>query len=214
MRESSLPARAWTLLIPALAAFLVVPARAGVVYDTFGSDNSYNWNEGLGIGPSAGVRGRANSFVPSATGTLDRIDMVVGLWYGQDPGEIDILIMSDDNNKPSTVLEAIPYSLTSLSGYRTFYSSSHPELVAGTQYWLGVWSYSSYLTWNFSSFATGLDSQYTTNASDWWRTTFPSRVGAFRITDVGSPVPEPGAGLLFLAGAAVLAAAGRVVRRN
>ena len=79
----------------------------------------------------------------------------MGLWFGQPSAQIQVLLMADDNSKPADVLETIPYTVNHMSTFVSFQSVEHPNLVAGTRYWLGLWTESSTLAWSLSNSGDG-----------------------------------------------------------
>ena len=80
--------------------------QAAIIFNTFGTGDSYNTSGGASIGDS-GDYDIANKFFffGDTSYTLDSIELAVGMYSA--PREIDVWLMSG-TNKPNTMITIIP----------------------------------------------------------------------------------------------------------
>jgi hypothetical protein len=176
-------------------------AGAAVLFNTFGSGNSYNLNSGspVGLVPGFGnvAEGNQFSFTTLPASYLDTIELAAGLDEGIN--QLDVALMTDAAGQPGSVIES--FSFTDQMG--NFGDNSpllvgtsvlRPLLLPNTDYWLvALASDDTSASWNTSSPAvTGMHA-FRLDAGSWIVGT--TDLDAFRIE--GTPVvPVPGALLL------------------
>jgi hypothetical protein len=143
------------MLAPVVGLVTAFPAKADVVYTTFGTsicggdatciaNNGINQNYDAVDGPSNTISPFetemiADSFTPTANFTLSDVQLVLQN-LGQ--GDANVYLTSDSGGTPGAVLESWitpgePFALTQLNAL-TLTSVATPTLTAGTQYWLVV----------------------------------------------------------------------------
>jgi hypothetical protein len=184
-------------------------AHADVIYDNFGPGDQYQLFTGLAIGLVAGGRfqEQADAFVVTGGDyLLDTVVVAASRIAG--PNVFDVLLTTDDNNQPGSVLEAFHFTDLGPFGQPNpplvGTSELHPLLRDGEQYWL-VFSTTptAQMVANWSVLGPSTIA-FRTDGGRWF--TIRDTPGAARVT--GSPVPEPGALVLVGIGAAGLAGYG------
>ncbi len=134
----------------------------------------------------------AQSFIPSESGYVDKIDLVLAK-TGAPTGNFDVLLYSDENNKPSINLTSgnpgyriAASSVTTLNLYNlAWVSGTRPFLTAGVKYWIvnnpaTLTSTSSikYITWQadvLSAYPTG-KAMFRKGSTGTWRNGLASPV--------------------------------------
>ena len=186
------------LLVVLLAAGQL---QAAIIFNTFGSSDSYNTSGGVSIGDS-GDYDIANQFVVTSGSSfkLNSIELAVGMYTGTK--EIDVWLMSSAAGKPGSIIESfnfqgIPNGPSILMGN----SSSNPILTNGTFYWL-VASAPDSSTWAYWCVSkppvTG--TRLVRSGTGTWNPS-GTTLSAFRINGTPYVIPAPGAIILCGIGA-------------
>ena len=189
---------------------LVNAQGTNVVYSTLGPGDGYSLEGGLAVGDSEPPYYEpACAFSPSTTVTFEEIDLAVGA-VGRRSGQnsVDVDLCADDSGMPGSVLES--FTFTNLPSFGQQSSGDllegdsvlHPELFAGTQYWVTVQpeDVDSWDGWNGSSPAvSGLVMDSINGGSTWTNAPYSPAEAAFRID--GLAVPEPSTFALLIVGA-------------
>ncbi|MCC5886127.1 MAG: VPLPA-CTERM sorting domain-containing protein [Gammaproteobacteria bacterium] len=178
------------------------PAVATVIYDNFGSGDSFNTQSGYVI---AGESEPGFTFTAEATGFVTSIDFGMEIFGRADPQTINFSLFTNADNNIGTLLEAFSVTVShpaGAPGVSTGNLTGSTLLSLGQQYWLvgsspdgvGVrW------LWNTQN-DTGVQ-----RATD--GTLFPFRtLPTFRVNADSVSVPEPGALVLVVSGLAAFAA--------
>ncbi len=129
----------WTL------AMLVSPVRAGIIFDTFGPNDSYNASTAASIGgPGAPVAPfiQGVGFVAGDSGMLSQLTLSLYLLQGSN--EVDVWFMNDGGGKPGAILEA--FNLTNILENSSPFIEAPPPvslnalgsvpIYAGSRYWV------------------------------------------------------------------------------
>jgi hypothetical protein len=183
--------------------------RAGTVYSTFGEPgDTFNTGGGTAVAGSGSVfhyDAQAMAFTPSTSVTLDSFRFA---FFTSSTGYlIDAIITKDSSGSPGAALETFS-SITAPKGTAgvilTEDSIMHPELDAGTSYWLVLQPHdpgsSDFGTWNQSlPVAGGGNASRSSPTGAWEAFTFGAQ-DAFDIQGTPLAVPEPAS--LTLAGVA------------
>ncbi len=204
-------------------------AQAAVIYNTFGLGDSYLTDYGSGFnisGPTSGVPNgyggegevvQGNGFVPAYTGTLDSVELAMGLVSGAN--ELEVWLMGANFSVPGSVIETFSFSgqmqdSSGGGGIITGYSVEHPVLNANELYWLVASAPGdAHATWYTSQdrvqALTGIR-----NPEGLWELAFDGPQTAFRISGTLAPVPIPSTLLLMGSGlAGVVGIARRRMRK-
>lgn len=118
-------------------------AGAQMLFSTFGLADASLTNSGVGVSGAEGY-GDAVPFTPPITTTFSSAEVVVYVSSAQSspPAVFGVVLMSDANGHPGTVLETLEESLQVSSGNQRqtiiAISRAHPAIQAGNQYWLGL----------------------------------------------------------------------------
>ena len=195
-------------LIAFIALFLCAQARAAVVYNNFGSGDTYLTNIGwtVGLSPSGITFVDGDRF--SVTGSDYLLDSItLPLAYNDGPSrDADIQLRADTGGLPGGVIEAFHFiNLPSLSPIPTLpvvaTSVAHPLLHDGEQYWITASAADpSMLVWQMNSIHDEGLHAASVDGSPF--TTVSGVRGAFRVE--GTAVPEPATTVLSLLGASSL----------
>jgi len=189
-------------------------ASAAVVFNTFGSGNSYDVTAGLAIGLVPGVgnftQGDRFSFTGSYGYYLDTIELAASLIDGTN--QLNVSLMTDAAGQPGAVIESFSFTdqmggINSSNPLLAGTSVLRPLLTPATNYWLIASAPDDTLAaWNESlPSVTGVFA-WRIGAGAW--TVADSSLSAFRIN--GTPaVPVPGALLLGGIGVALVRGARR-----
>jgi hypothetical protein len=122
--------------------------QAAIIFNTFGTGDSYNTSGGASIGDS-GDYDAANQFVVTSgtSFTLDSIELAVGMLNGT--REIDVWLMNSAAGKPGAIIEAFNFqNIPNGPSILIANSTLNPVLTNGTFYWL-VASAPNSDTWAF-----------------------------------------------------------------
>jgi len=220
-------------ILTGLAILVGTPAWADpiVLFNTFGPGNSFDARGGLNafFDPSnSSALGRdidlANAFVSRATARLKtvRLPLAVVAQTGLQGGgqfvsrgdEADVFLMGDAAGSPASLLESFHFgNLATSAAIITLNSATHPELISGQRYWLGLSTgpEPTLVTWlSIPGFATGLVANRRGEGP--WRVVNISgeSIPAFSVTGTSavSPTPEPSS-LFLLIGATAATIANR-----
>ena len=134
-----------TVMIVATILFNNTHSDAEIIINKFGPGDAYTVDYGYAVtnlGPTWGYIyvETGTSFIPIGSNySLDRIELAIAIWSGSN--ELDVLLMTDDNGKPGTIIETFhfseamgPYGFPNpLLGAN---SVLHPLLNVDTKYWL------------------------------------------------------------------------------
>jgi hypothetical protein len=198
------------IVMPVLAIGLK-PARAAVLFNTFGPNLSFDANNANDIaGPSVNIgnpRAPAFPFTTTLTATLDLIDVPIyqdGL--APDLNQFVVQIRLDNHGLPGAALETINISnIPSFSNLAILHvaSISHPALVASQPYWLAILPSTTATLgeWATTSPAQPGNKALTPDLGQTWRLNEfgLQNISAFRIS--GTVVPEANGFALLSAGA-------------
>jgi hypothetical protein len=191
--------RLTTLFITILLATNIANAASTVLFNTFGTGDTYNIFSGYTIGMPPNNWVIADQFVIGTPDPyfLDKIELAAGLATGTN--KLDVWLMDDSSGKPGTIIET--FNFVNMMG--TFGNANpilsadsvlHPLLNIGTPYWFVVSAPATdtWAVWNDSSpIVIGTQAWY--SGSNPWSSGI-SNLGAFRIT--GDLIPAPGAIIL------------------
>ncbi len=195
-----------------VASVSVAPARADIiVFDNFGSGDSYNVNAGSTLGAIAGHPDVASRFsIGAVTGYLSRVDVAISIVQASPStpspnlNDIDIFVMTDASGLPGAALEMFHFvdamgSFGSLNSPLDAVSTLRPVLEAGQQYWIAAIVPNPSLTlasWNLNSIGDTGTGATRNNEGNWFVTSNGGgATNAFRVSV--EPVPEPSAIWLF-----------------
>lgn len=208
----------WTLLaLVAAVCVCSLPAAAGTIFDDFSAGNSYNCCNGWTVsGPSSppGQFISANQFTAGSSGTVNEIDLAVGLVVGSGAGTVSLYTVS--GGLPGTLLGSWNYTAHQPFGnccaIEQVNIAGGPSLTNGTAYYMVLTATGS--TWNAwnqnTEGATGID-LFSTDGGNSWNNNGIQTLGAFRVLSGENGVPEPGTFVML--GSGVLAAAGAFRRK-
>jgi hypothetical protein len=189
--------------------------RAGsVVYSTFGEPgDTFNTGAGVRVGGSGSdpsfYDAQASAFTPSKSVTLDSLRFA---FFTNATGyQIDAVIAANSNGTPGAALEtisAISVPTTPIGKIVTVDSATHPELDAGTTYWLVLQPHipttSDFGSWDQSSPIVDGDLAARSSPTGAWEGGFGAQA-VFDIEGTQIGVPEPASlTLLGVVGAAGL----------
>lgn len=190
-----------------LAASIIRPANALVLFDNFGPRNAYDNTIGWTLGYQAPPYIQGEGFTPGVSATLNSIEVAINLVNG--PNELTLKLMTDDSGKPGSVIEEWAVSgAMGLFGdaFPTFTVTSalNPLLSAGTQYWVVPFvSSDTHAAWNWNSIGDFGPHAFSSDGGATFNVGVYER-GAFRVLGGagggGPEVPEPGT-LALLVGA-------------
>jgi hypothetical protein len=187
----------WGCALPGTGrASMVVFNSFGEPGDTFSSSSVANV---FGSGAAfVGYQANAAAFTPSVSVTLDSIRFPFGT--ANTGYLIDAIITKDASGSPGAALETLSSITTTNTGsiftgtILTEDSVSHPELDAGTTYWLVLQPHDPTTSdeggWNISSPAVSGSREFRTDPAGAWNgpfTDFP----AFEIQGTAIATPEP-----------------------
>ncbi|MGC8669497.1 MAG: choice-of-anchor R domain-containing protein [Chthonomonadales bacterium] len=202
------------VVVTAAAALAAGPSRAQiVVFNNFGPGDAYNTGTGwtLGTGSNYIV---GEQFTPSASGTLDKIELALGLMDGLNSAKV--YLVADSSGQPgATVLENWTTTSMGVFGHNNpllvFNSAAHPSLTSGTPYWIYVDattnSPTTWAVWNWNSTGGTGPRASSTNGGVTWSVSPGDTQGAFRVTvqGPGGATPVPAAPVVSAIGAGVYA---------
>jgi len=195
-----------------LLAAVAPAARAGTIYDNFGSGDSYVPASWAISGPSSPTFSEIDTAAPFTPGTTAQVGSIeLPLIYVQGTNSLVVKLLGDSSGLPDegTVLES--WTLSGISDSSTIYTLTslvNPTVTAGTQYWVAAFAGASDSLhgWNYNN--TGVTGFATDQhlGSGWtlW-TSSSSLTPAFRVSVV--PLPDTGSmglGLLTLLGTVYL----------
>lgn len=184
------------------------PARADIVFSTFGPDNSFDPNRTYEVinqpFPPALVIAQAMAFTPLGSAfSFDRIEMAVAATntIGRLPA-LDVSLARDAGGVPGPIIETLHISDVTVPGIYSATSVDQPSLKEGTRYWLIAQAdVTTEAQWFFNSVGeVGMVATRVTPIEAWSPSEAPQ--GAFRI--YGTPVPVPGPTTLLLLGIGTL----------
>jgi hypothetical protein len=137
------------------------------------------------------------TFTPGADYTLDSV--TVAFVWASGTNAFDLWLMSDSAGAPGAIIETLPFiNVPSSVSLLTATSVLHPELSAGTQYWLVASALGDgFLGWHINNTGDTGPSALRANDGPW--SISPVNVPAFAVegTQVISEVPEPASSTLF-----------------
>lgn len=113
--------------------------RAEIVYNNFGSNDTYVAFDPAASALGTGYVGLAVPFVPSNCVTLDSITVAMAQDAGTGP--VRLTVLTDDSGKPGTnVVETFLASgfLSGTGSVGTVSSITHPHLQPGVTYWIAA----------------------------------------------------------------------------
>jgi hypothetical protein len=209
----------WAGLAVSIGAIpLTLHASSITIFNTFGPGHSYNCcitasesGSNLPGGPDYTV---AMAFTPSTASPLFAIDLAMAYVDRGLPGsdQFSLALTTDNSGLPGSTIES--WSLTSfLMGcshcFDTAFSTQHPELQAGTQYWLVVFPSSDMDgNWMISNAALGTTAFSLDGGQTWTGPQGNGNIGAFDVRGITS-VPESSTLVLLGSGLVGIAVARR-----
>lgn len=196
--------RSAVILVGLMAGFSIASSADSVIFNDFGTDQSYNSSVGLAIAGAQSMPGFikwGEAFTPDARFDVTRISMALGSFTGVN----GVTVSLDTNNgaAPGKALASwtfvgLPQFGTTNSVVQTMTFANGIVLQADQTYWLvtAPLAANTQAAWNLNS--TGVTGPGAVNFGSVWLTaTAPS--GAFEV--VGKIVaPEPSSCLLFVSG--------------
>jgi|SRR5579862_2217715 len=193
--------RSAVILAGLMASFSIASSADSVIFNDFGTDQSYNSSVGLTIAGAQSLPGFikwGEAFTPDGKFDVTRISMALGSFTGLN----GVTVSLDTNNggAPGKALASwsfvgLPQFGTTNSVVQTMTFANGIVLQSGQTYWLvtAPIGASTQAAWNLNSTGvTGLGA--VSFGSVWLTATVPS--GAFEVIGK-SVVPEPGSWLLF-----------------
>jgi len=130
----------FTFLAFTFALIFAASGRAStIIYSNIDPGDTFGPGVAIGVEPFVGVFNYAGlGFKAGADHTFDSVEMAVSLFSG--PNVLDVYLMGTAGGLPSGILESfeLDNELTSdpVTGMVTIDSITHPELLAGMEYWI------------------------------------------------------------------------------
>jgi hypothetical protein len=201
----------WNRFAPFLiAGLLVTGARADTIYSNIDPGDSFGPGVAIGVVPFVGVFNYAGvGFTPGQNYDLESLELAVSLTSG--PNLLDVYVMSSEGGLPDQVLESYTLgdALTTdrATGLVTIDSITHPELLAGQEYWIvAAGGSTTYASWQQNVHGIEGPNVSGTSLTTLVRDADSNVIEALDVN--GTAVPEPRYGIL-MAGAVVLGLAYR-----
>ena len=190
-----------TLQKLSLFLFAACHLNADVIFNNFGTSDSFDLNTGLTVADSSGANLKTSlSFTPTVDFQLAQIDFVTSLLNAGDQNQVTITLSSTDSDgNPGAAIEVFSFSgqmgvlgsVVSPPVLLSAISGINPVLRSGTTYWITAESSPDVtVVWNQNTLSpndVGTMAQY--QSPSW--TTQPVTRGAFRV--LGTPVTVPSA---------------------
>lgn len=200
--------RSTSLIVALIGIALTGPARAIVIYNSFGPGDTYITYEGAeisGPGSSGGLFTSGFSFQPATTLSLESIQVAIGTISGSNAFSLSLQAADGPSGMPGTVLETFQVndqmgSFGLANPLISVTSVAHPELEAGDTYWLVAEGEGDGLAaWNSNNL--GLYGTYFSFQGGHGGLADDQLLCAYEITGV----PEPASGSLYFFGFIALA---------
>ncbi|MEJ2703846.1 MAG: choice-of-anchor R domain-containing protein [Sedimentisphaerales bacterium] len=174
---------------------LALPCHAGLIFSTLNSTDAYDIANGWTVGTSSDIAvGHRFSFTGPESFHVGTIELAASLAGG--PNELDVWLMTDVAGEPGLPIEA--FSFTGEMGpagqgnpLLVGYSTLHPILSPGTNYWLvgSTPSGQTQAEWMKSSPALA-GTTASRQGTGPWTVSDNEILGTLRLS--GTPVPAPG----------------------
>jgi hypothetical protein len=187
------PAKLAALVFTALTGTIIPTHAQVVVYNSFGSGNTYNsgivWGVS-GASTSAGYRGQAEFFTPGISGYLSSVQLAT---YQVGGSGLSNFYIAQDNGSgtPGNILESFA-GVQNVTGLLTLNSTVNPLLQAGTEYWLCDEPTAANSSNGWYENNQGVANGFAYERSEWGWSAFPAPApdsGVFRVSVI--PIPEP-----------------------
>jgi|SRR5688500_2086008 hypothetical protein len=201
------------VVVVAFMSSFVSSAKAVVLFNNWGPNNTYNGNTGWTVNIGAALQAHLEqASVFTVTGGdyfLNTVDLAVGHLFG--PNVLFVRLHADDNNKPGAVI-AQTVVVDQMQPLPSDPKVNHPPVVAtfpgatllegGTNYWISLDVDTSvtdaWLAWNYNITNDRALRADRTDGGPWVTyPQFPEPRGTMRIN--ATPVPEPTGVVLFAA---------------
>jgi hypothetical protein len=214
--------RPFTTICLSITFAVVVAGSPVIVFNDFGSGDSYMPGPGITVGCGAVCWGNAGyshawSFVPGVTSSFASLETAAWALGFALPTTLVLSIAADAGGVPGLPLESFSLPLTSTPQTLLLDSVAHPLLMAGSTYWFiaGTEDLVNQAA-NIGINSVGVTGPEALRlGSDPWSPTTSSAYGVFRVVgEAPSAIPEPSMSLLFAAGSAALVVAKRLCKRS